>query len=192
MYQNQKKPTLRRLFDKFVEGVGTCLSCAVVGAAIGFGIKAGCNLADAAAEALDDYLDPIDLDDDDLDEDEDEDDDEVKVRYPHLKDNIFLRSVDGKIEKEEQEDDENLPEADGVTPAAEVEKMVAVTFPARDSKGRFVKKTIVPAPESAEEAEEPAESEEADQEAEASTQPEQTEAPATEETDEPTAEENQQ
>ena len=181
MYQNQKKSTLRRLFDKFVEGVGTCLSCAVVGAAIGFGIKAGCNLADAAAEALDDYLDPIDLDDDDLDEDED--DDEVKVRYPHLKDNIFLRSVDGKIEKEEQEDDENLPEADGVTPAAEVEKMVAVTFPARDSKGRFVKKTIVPAPESAEEA---------DQEAEASTQPEQTEVPATEETDEPTAEENQQ
>ena len=85
MYQNQKKSTLRRLFDKFVEGVGTCLSCAVVGAAIGFGIKAGCNLADAAAEALDDYLDPIDLDDDDLDEDED--DDEVKVRYPHLKDN---------------------------------------------------------------------------------------------------------
>ena len=184
MYQKSTKSTLRRLFDKFVEGVGTCLSCVAVGTAIGFGIKAGCNLADAAAEALDDYLDPIDLDDDDLDEDED--DDEGNVRYPHLKDNIFLRSV-----KEEQEDDENLPEADGVTPAAEVEKMVAVTFPARDSKGRFVKKTIVPAPESAEEAEEPAESKEADQEAEASTQPEQTEAPATEETDEPTAEENQ-
>ena len=182
MYQKSTKSTLRRLFDKFVEGVGTCLSCVAVGTAIGFGIKAGCNLADAAAEALDDYLDPIDLDDDDLDEDED--DDEGKVPYPHLKDNIFLRSV-----KEEQEDDENLPEADGVTPAAEVEKMVAVTFPARDSKGRFVKKTIVPAPESAEEAGEPAESEEADQEAETLAQQE---APATEETGKPTAEENQQ
>ena len=178
MYQKSTKSTLRRLFDKFVEGVGTCLSCVAVGTAIGFGIKAGCNLADAAAETLDDYLDPIDLDDDDLDEDED--DDEGKVRYPHLKDNIFLRTV------EEQEDDENVPEADGVTPAAEVEKMVAVTFPARDSKGRFVKKTIVPAPESAEE---PAESEEVNQEAETSTQ---AEALATEETGDPAAEENQQ
>ena len=185
MYQKKSKSTLRRLFDKFVEGVGTCLSCVVVGTAIGFGIKAGCNLANAAAEAIDDYLDPIDLDEDDLDDDED--DDEGKVRYPHLKDNIFLRAVTGNIEKDDSEDDENLPEADGVTPAAEVaaevEKMIEVTFPARDSKGRFVKKTIVPAPESVEEAEEPAEAEETSTQAEA---------PATEETGEPTAEENQQ
>lgn len=184
MNHYRKKSPLKRLFDKFVEGVGACVTCVVVGTAIGFGIKAGCHLADAAAEAADDYLDPIDLDDEDLGED---DDDDIEGPYPHLKDNIFLRSVAGKTETEDDSgEDENLPEADGVTPAEEVEKMVSVTFPARDSKGRFVKKTIVPAPdESTEEAEEPAEAEEI------SAQPEQTEAPAMEETGEP-AEENQQ
>ena len=190
-HQNQKKSTLRRLFDKFVEGVGACVTCVAVGTAIGFGIKAGCNLADAAAEALDDYLDPIDLDDD---LDDDEDDDEVKVRYPqfeNLKEKLTEMPLEkaGLISKETEDDsgdDENIPEADGVTPAEEVEKMVTVTFPARDSKGRFVKKTIVPAPESAEE---PAESEEVNQEAETSTQ---AEALATEETGDPAAEENQQ
>lgn len=188
MYQKSTKSTLRRLFDKFVEGVGTCLSCVAVGTAIGFGIKAGCNLADAAAEAINDYLDPIDLDDDDLDEDED--DDEGKVPYPHLKDNIFLRSVTDRIKNEETEDDsgddENLPEADGVTPAEEVEKMVSVTFPVRDSRGRFMKKTVVPDTEPTEEP--VAEVTEAVPDSE---NPAKLEAPAMEETGEP-AEENQQ
>ena len=190
MYQKKSKSTLRQLFDKFVEGVGTCLSCVVVGTAIGFGIKAGCNLANAAAEAIDDYLDPIDLDEDDLDDDED--DDEGKVRYPHLKDNIFLRAVTGNIEKDDSEDDENLPEADGITPAEEVEKMVSVTVPARDSKGRFVKKTVVPDTEPTEEPTKEESVAEVTEAAPDSENPAQLEAPAMEETGEPAVEENQQ
>ena len=183
MNHYRKKSPLKRLFDKFVEGVGACVTCVVVGTAIGFGIKAGCHLADAAAEAADDFIDPIDLDEDDLDEDED---DETAGEAPQVK-NLLLKVVT-KEETEDSCDDENIPEADGVTPAEEVEKMVSVTFPVRDSRGRFMKKTVVPDTEPIEEP--VAEVTEAAP-APDSENPAQLEAPAIEETGEP-AEENQQ
>ncbi len=150
MMEKKKKPsTAAKLWEKFVEGVCFMTSCVIVGT----GLKLGANIADILTEKIEDRFgkdnrdnDPItaiasaaglteeDIDDDDLDDEDDDNDDE-----------------------------EELPEADGVSDSKEVEEEIAVVFPARDSKGRFVKRTMTvaePEPAAVEEvvpeAEEPA------------------------------------
>lgn len=151
MIEKKKPSTVAKLWKKVTEGMVFMASCVIVGT----GLKLGANIADILTEKIEDRFGKNDRDNDpivaiasaaglteeDIDDDDNLDDDE-ELDY---------------------DEDENLPEADGVSDSKEVEEEIAVVFPARDSKGRFVKRTMTvaepepaPAEEIVPEVEEPA------------------------------------
>ena len=139
MMEKKKPSAATKLWEKVTEGAAFMMSCIIVGT----GLKLGANIADIMTEKFEDRFgqdnrdnDPITaiasaagLTEEDIDDDDDDDLDD---------------------------DDEDLPEpeADGVSNSKEVEKEISVVFPVRDSKGRFVKRTMTvtePEPAPAEE-----------------------------------------
>lgn len=143
MSMMEKKPsTAAKLWKKFTEGAGIMMSCVIVGT----GLKLGANIADILTEKFEDRFGQDNRDNDPitaiasaagLTEEEDINDDD-----------------DLDDEDEDPDDEEELLEAEGISDSKEVEEEIAVTFPARDSKGRFVKRTMTvaePEPAPAEE-----------------------------------------
>ena len=156
MMERKKPSTAAKLWEKFTEGAAFMMSCVIVGT----GLKLGANIADILTEKFEDRFGQDNRDDDPITA--------IASSAGLTEEDIIDDDLDN--EDEDPDDEEELQEADGVSDSKEVEEEIAVTFPARDSKGRFVKRTMTvaePEPAPAEEivpealkAEEPAEEEE--------------------------------
>ena len=137
MMEKKKPSAATKLWEKVTEGAAFMMSCVIVGT----GLKLGANIADILTEKFEDRFCQDNRDNDPI---------------------TAIASAAGITEEDiddediDDDDDEDLPEpeADGVSDSKEVEKEISVVFPVRDSKGRFVKRTMTvtePEPAPAEE-----------------------------------------